>query len=86
MDHVGTWEWVGVSIVVVLAIVLGLPWFADRMVRGGGGAGGGGNAFGVLQEIFHPAAHRAESAIVEQQERKAPADDGEDEDPWRDER
>jgi hypothetical protein len=73
--------WVGVGLVVVVAVFLGLPWAADRMVRSSGGSGGGANALGVLQEIFHPAAHRADSSIVQEQERKAPIEAGEDEDP-----
>jgi hypothetical protein len=82
---VETLVWVGVVLVVLTAIFFGLPWAADSMVRNSG-SGRGGGTFGVFQELFHPAAHKAEIVIMEQQHRKTPVEGGEDEDPVHDHR
>ena len=80
MDTWLTWL---IGVAGVVAAVLLLPWLAQRTMDNAGGAGGG-NPFGVLQEIFHPAAHRAEHSVVEQKEREQPAPDGEDDNPGAD--
>lgn len=69
-----------IGIAAVVAAVLVLPWVAQR-TRDNAGGGGGGGTLGVLQEIFHPAAHRAEHSLVQHKERGQPAPDAEDEDP-----
>ncbi len=82
---VDTWVAWLIGVTVVVTALLLLPWLAQRTMDhaggAGGGGGGGGGTLGVLQEIFHPAAHRAEHSIVQLKEREQPASDSEDEDP-----
>ncbi|WP_188781269.1 hypothetical protein [Marmoricola endophyticus] len=77
----GTLAWVVGTVIVVVLIVLGLPYFSDRMTKGGGGASAGGNALGAMDAIFNPGADRARTSLTQDQEKKGSQARGEGEDP-----
>ena len=61
---------------VLVAVFLLVPWFAQRMQDLASDSSGGSGVFGVLEEVFHPAAHRAQLVQEEQREQRAPVPDG----------
>ena len=77
-----TLVWTIGSIVVVVLVVLGLPWFSDRMTKGGGGTSAGGNAFGAIDGVFNPGAARAQTSLAQDKEKRGSQARGEgDDDP-----
>ncbi len=71
-------------IVVVLIVVFafGVPFVAGRAEHNSAtGASGASGAFGVMQEIFHPAAHDANVVKMEIQRKKDVAEIGDGDTP-----
>lgn len=72
---------IGILVAVVLVgLVLLIPMFAQRMQDVASDSSAGSNAFHVLEEVFHPAAHRAQVVQEQQKEQRATLPDGEPED------
>ncbi|WP_433798136.1 hypothetical protein [Actinomycetospora sp. CA-084318] len=61
---------IGGTVLVALAVVVGLPWIAARLRRRGVATG---TTMGPFEEMWHPAAARARVDIEVQQEIREPA-------------
>ncbi|VXB95579.1 hypothetical protein [Aeromicrobium sp. 9AM] len=73
-----------IVVVLIVVFVFGVPFVAGRAEHNSAtGASGASGAFGVMQEIFHPAAHEANIVKMEIQRKKdvAESGDGDDRDP-----
>lgn len=64
-------------VAALVALFLVVPWFAQRMQDLAGDSSAGSGVFHVLEEAFHPAAHRAQLVQEEQREQRATLPDGE---------
>lgn len=64
---------VGIVVGVLLIVLFGIPVAASWAEKSSGTGSSGGGAFGVMQEIFHPAAHNANIVLTQQKERTDPA-------------
>lgn len=62
---------------VLVALFLLVPWFAQRMQDLASDSSGGSGVFNVLEEVFHPSAHRAQLVQEQQKEKRASLPDGE---------
>lgn len=72
----------GLIVAAVLVVVfLLVPWFAQRMQEVASDSSGGAGVFGVLEEVFHPSAHRAQVVVEQQKEQADPVSDTEPPDP-----
>ena len=64
-----------IVVVLVVAFVFGVPLIAGRAEHNSAtGASGASGAFGVMQEIFHPAAHDANIVKMEIQRKREVAE------------
>jgi hypothetical protein len=71
-----------IVIVLIVAFVFGVPFVAGRAEHNSAtGASGASGAFGIMQEIFHPAAHEANIVKMEIQRKKGVAESGDGDDP-----
>ena len=71
-----------IVVVLILAVVFGIPFVAGRAEHNSAtGASGTSGAFGIMEEIFHPAAHDANIVKMEIQRKKDVAESGDGEEP-----
>ena len=72
-----SWELLAVTL-SIFAVITVCTWFVAGDMRRGGSGGGPTNPFGPVEEIFHPAAHRAGESLKEHDEiaETVPSPDG----------
>ncbi|WP_235737585.1 hypothetical protein [Nocardioides alcanivorans] len=79
---VDSWFWGSFAVVisVVAVIAVGTWAIARDMRRSGGGGGVHANPLGAMDEVFHPAAHRAKEELrhVDEMTEVVPAPTGDD--------
>jgi len=78
------WFWNSFTVVMSLVAVIAVAtYFVARDMRRSGGAGGvHANPLGAMDEVFHPAAHRAREELrhVDELVETVPSPDGDDPD------
>lgn len=71
-----------IVVVLIVAVVFGIPFVAGRAEHHSAtGASGASGAFGIMEEIFHPAAHDANIVKMEIQRKKDVAESGDGDEP-----
>lgn len=71
-----------IVVVLIVAFFFGVPYVAGRAEHNSATrASGASSAFGIMQEIFHPAAHDANIVKMEILRKKEVAESGDGDDP-----